>query len=97
MREAGGFKARGADPGLYTPPSARHENETAGSPVSGQRTGLFVECSADELAAWETAVAMTSRNLTVEEWARTLLNWRAAMDERRFTGEPPAWWRQWLA
>ena len=62
--------------------------------MTDEPTGIYIDCTPEELAAWKTAVALGYSCLTVEEWARNLLNWRAAMDEQRFTGEPPEWWRR---
>ena len=64
--------------------------------LDDERTGLFIECSAEELAGWETAVAVSYPHLTVEAWARIQLDCQAAFAEQRFTGadERPEWWRR---
>ena len=59
-----------------------------------QAVGLFVPCSPEELAAWETAVAVKYR-LSVGQLARILLNVHAAAVERNLRGKAPDWRPDW--
>jgi hypothetical protein len=67
-----------------------------GAPMSDDRTGLFIEATPEELAAWETTAAVVCPHSGVAAWARINLNCQAAFVERNLTGSEdlPEWWRR---